>query len=87
MFHYERLEKQTGVKIYFADAQSPRQRGTNGLLRQYFPNTTDLRTVNPDQVDTVAAELNNPPRRCLEDRTPNQLMEQWLKRQTIRNHH
>lgn len=40
MFHHERLQQATGVKIYFADPHSPRNRGSNentiGLLRQYL---------------------------------------------------
>lgn len=90
MFHHERVESETGVKIYFADARSPWQRGTNentnGLLRQYFPRSTDLRRVSQAEVERVQTELNNRPRLCLGDRTPSQLMTQWERRQTIRNH-
>ena len=85
MFHHERIERGAGIKIYFADAHSPWQRGTNentnGLLRQYFPKRTDLRSLETHQLIEVAAELNDRPRLCLGDRTPNQLMQHWLRRQ------
>jgi len=87
MFHHERVERVTGTKIYFADAHSPWQRGTNentnGLLRQYFPKRTDLRCFSLTELERVAAELNNRPRLCLADRSPNELMQQWLQRQSF----
>jgi transposase, IS30 family len=81
MFHHERVEQRTGTKIYFADAHSPWQRGTNentnGLLRQYFPKGVDLDAVSDHRLREVADELNDRPRECLHDRSPRQVMARW----------
>jgi transposase, IS30 family len=81
MFQHQRVEQHTGVKIYFADAHSPWQRGTNentnGLLRVYFPKSTDLGLITDHRLREVADELNDRPRECLDDRTPRQLMARW----------
>jgi IS30 family transposase len=84
MFHHEKIEKATRLRIYFADPHSPWQRGSNenvnGLLRQYFPKGTDLKVWSSQQLEQVANELNARPRLCLGDKAPEQLMQQWLRR-------
>jgi transposase, IS30 family len=63
-----------GMPVYFCDKASPWQRpsneNTNGLLRQYFPKSSDLRVHGPDDVAAVAAELNTRPRKTLGWDTP-----------------
>jgi IS30 family transposase len=64
----------TKVQVYFCDPQSPWQRGTNentnGLLRQYFPKKTNLSGYSQADLNKVALQLNQRPRKTLGFETP-----------------
>src|SRR5215469_10772276 len=83
MAEHARFSVATGVPVYFCDPHSPWQRGsnenTNGLLRQYFPRSTDFRAVTQSDLDAVAAELNDRPRQTLEWKSPCQALDQALR--------
>ncbi|MBN9374129.1 MAG: IS30 family transposase [Cellulomonas sp.] len=74
MSRHQDITAALGTKIYFADAHSPWQRGsnenTNGLLRQYFPKGTDLSRHTPADLRAVADELNARPRAVLGHQPP-----------------
>lgn len=56
---------ENGIPVFFADPQSPWQRGTNentnGLLRQYLPNGTDLPRWSAEEIASVAHARNSTP--------------------------
>ena len=74
MSAHAKFRVETGIPVFFADPQSPWQRGTNentnGLLRQYFPKGTDLSRWSAADIEAVAHALNTRPRKTLGWRTP-----------------
>src|SRR6516225_3447153 len=83
MADHARFSVATGVPACFCDPHSPWQRGsndnTNGLLRQYFPRSTDFRALTQSDLDRIAAELNGRPRQTLGWKSPCQALDQALQ--------
>jgi hypothetical protein len=71
------------IAIFFCDPHKPWQRGsnenTNGLLRQYFPKGSDLSVHSEAELDQVAAELNDRPRKRYDYAKPNELISHLLQ--------
>lgn len=66
-----------GLPLYFADAYSSWQRGSNensnGLLREFYPKKTDLANVNQQELTQNLFLINNRPRKCLGWKSPIQV--------------
>lgn len=80
--YHEQITKALSVPVYFAHPYHSWERGlnenTNGLLRQYWPKSTDFKAVTPAQVIPVLEQLNNRPRKTLGFETPAKLMQDHL---------
>jgi IS30 family transposase len=82
MSEHAAIAVDAGIDIYFADPHAPWQRGsnenTNGLLRQYWPKSSDLRNLTQADTDQVAHRLNTRPRQTLGWKTPAQALNEAL---------
>ena len=71
---HRKVSKELEAGFYFATPYHSWERGlnehTNGLVREFFPKSEDLRRVDPGEVKRVEDMLNNRPRRVLDYRTP-----------------
>ncbi len=88
MAEHSRLSDEVNIQVYFADAGKAQQRGTNentnGLLRQYFPKKTDLRSFANDEVSKVQQKLNARPKGVLKFATPSEVFAQALADQNMK---
>jgi IS30 family transposase len=75
MHRHKEVTIAADLEIYFCDPHSPWQRptneNTNGLLRQYFPRGTDLSVYSEEDLDYVAWEMNDRPRKRPDFAKPN----------------
>ena len=82
MSAHAQFKVETGIPVFFADPQSPWQRGTNentnGLLRQYFPKGTDISRWSAEDIEAVAYALNTRPRKALGWKTPAEAINEHL---------
>jgi len=75
--HHQQITAHTGTSVFFCDAHSPWQRGSNenmnGLLRDYFPKGTDLSVHTIQDIERIATEVNDRPRKTLGWQRPAEL--------------
>jgi len=83
MARHQELARRLKIRVYFADPHSPWQRptneNTNGLIRQYLPKGMDLSGLSQRQLTQIATALNTRPRKCLDFRTPEEVMAEQIK--------
>jgi IS30 family transposase len=80
---HQEITKATGVPIYFCDAHSPWQRGsnenTNGVLRRKLPKGTDLSWVTARDARRITRWVNRRPMKILFWGTPEEAYARELR--------
>jgi len=75
---HEEIAEQLNAKGYFAHPYHSWERGLNenmnGLIRQYLPKGSSFDNLTDEDVKVIMDKLNNRPRKCLNYKTPNQVM-------------
>ncbi len=76
---HEEIAKELDIQVYFCHPYHSWEKGTNenmnGLVRRYLPRGTSIDDLTQEDLDAIADELNNRPRRILGYRTPKEVLE------------
>ena len=83
--YHEEVTEALEAPVYFADPYSSWQRGlnenTNGLLREYWPKSTNFKNVSLEEVTRVISQLNDRPRKKLKFKTPANKMAEYTAKE------
>jgi IS30 family transposase len=79
-FHsYQKIERATGLKFYFATPHHAWERATNentnGLIRQYLPKRESMARINQWDCNRIAKKLNTRPRKRYDYQTPEERLQ------------
>lgn len=79
---WKTIEEKLDCNMYFADPYCAWQKGTNensnGLLREYYPKGMDLSLTNDKELTKNLHLLNNRPRKCINYKTPNEVINEFI---------
>lgn len=77
---HKELSEVLGKPIYFCHPYHSWEKGgvenTNKLIRRYIPKGSDISQYSDEYIQMIQDKLNNRPRKCLNYRTPNEIMAQ-----------
>lgn len=80
--NHEDVSEHTGVAVYFCHPYSSWERGANenanGLLRGYLPKRYNIDELTQEELDEIATDINNRPRKRLRYQTPAEAYQQEL---------
>lgn len=80
--NHESINKTLGIKVYFCHPYHSWEKGTNentnGLVRRYLPRGTSIEDITQADIDDIAWELNNRPRKVLNFNTPQEILDNEL---------
>jgi len=81
--HHEEVAKSLNVHTFFCDPYSSWQKGTVentiGRIRRFIPKGADIAKFTHDQIAAIEHWLNHTPRKCLNFKTPHEIMEENLR--------
>jgi IS30 family transposase len=76
--HHEELAQMLSITTYFCNPYSSWEKGTienmNGRIRRFIPKGADLNDYSVAQIQAIEDWLNHTPRKCLNYRTPYEIM-------------
>ncbi len=80
---HKELTNQLGMQVYFCHAYHSWEKGTvenmNGRIRRYIPKGLSIDTISEETINAIEWQLNNTPRKCLNWKTPLEVLEEILQ--------